>query len=142
MKKLLSIILLLAVSFTFAACSDDDDDDKKGGGGDKFVWNGDWNDPDDPNFKPEGYNPIQGMWRSVNVPNTGLYYSDDRIEYRVIFYSVGSPSKSKYGSYKINDKAYKTKETWMYKFEGENIMYIKNPTWSDDEWIKYNRVIE
>ncbi|MFV0536216.1 MAG: hypothetical protein ACK5M3_02465 [Dysgonomonas sp.] len=62
MKKLLSIFLLLTLSFSFSACGGSDDDEPE-----KFVWGGDWNDPSDPNYKAEyngKYNPIQGLWKN------------------------------------------------------------------------------
>ena len=64
MKKLFYIPLLLSLCFSFSACGGDDDDEDDNN---EFVWNGDWNDPNDPNFKKEGYNPIKGRLSPIHI---------------------------------------------------------------------------
>lgn len=79
MKKL--FLLLLVLPLAFFACGDDDDNNGKDPKDpDKmtieeymkedrpFKWNGDWNDPDHPKYKPEyatkKYNPLVGVWHT------------------------------------------------------------------------------
>ena len=119
MKKLLSIILLLSLSVAFYSCGGDMEEETKKP--QEFVWNGDWNDPDDPNFKPEGYNPIKGVWRRVNT-TLGLQFTEDFKAYELIFYSFDGYDKRYMSNYIINDNAYKIGEgdnIRRYKIEGE-----------------------
>ncbi|MBN9300307.1 MULTISPECIES: hypothetical protein [Dysgonomonas] len=136
MKKLLSIILLLSMSVTFYSCGDDMEEE--------FVWNGDWNDPADPNYKPEGYNPIQGLWRRDTDDTRGLYYSEDFKIYKVYFHPNGYVEKSLWADkYIINDKAYNisSKGTWRYKIEIGK--FWDTPDLNDDsDWRSYTRVEE
>lgn len=117
MKKLLSIILLISLSVTFYSCGDDKEEEKPK----EFVWNGDWNDPADPNFKPEGYNPIKGVWRRVNTTQ-GIKYTEDFKAYTLTFYSFDGYDEKSVGNYVVNDKAYKlvtSETTRRYKVEGD-----------------------
>lgn len=119
MKKLLSIILLLSLSVAFYSCGGDMEEETKKP--QEFVWNGDWNDPNDPNFKPEGYNPIKGVWRRVNT-TLGLQFTEDFKAYELIFYSFDGYDKRYMSNYIINDNAYKIGEgdnIRRYKIEGE-----------------------
>ena len=144
MKKLLSIILLLSLSIAFYSCGDDMEEEMKKP--QEFVWNGDWNDPADPNFKPEGYNPIQGVWRSDKDETKGVCFSEDFKCYIVTFYSNGLYGKTLFRSkYTINDKAYSldppTREFWRYKIE--NGKFKTTPDLNDDsDWRSYTRVEE
>jgi len=95
-------VMMAAVMVSFAACSSDDPNEEPEK---PFVWNGDWNDPNDPNYKPEGYNPIQGLWRNLDPNKLSAYFSDDFIYYTVQFVD-GIPIKDKYSKYKINDTAF------------------------------------
>ena len=52
MKKLLSIILLLSLSVAFYSCGGDMEEEMKKP--QEFVWNGDWNDPNDMNASRSG----------------------------------------------------------------------------------------
>lgn len=119
MKKLLSIILLLSLSVAFYSCGGDMEEETKKP--QEFVWNGDWNDPNDPNFKPEGYNPIEGVWRRVNT-TLGVKYTEDFKVYTLTFYSFDGYDEKYVGNYVINDKAYKlvtSETTRRYKVEGD-----------------------
>lgn len=104
MKKFLYFIFICTLCVGFTACGEDDDPKEE-----EFLWNGDWNDPNDRNYKPEGYNPIQGIWKRDN--ERGLYFSEDRIAYDVYFLSNGSyviENGSGSGSkYTINNTAFK-----------------------------------
>jgi len=141
MKKLLSLILLLGLSLAFYSCGGDDDKEDE-----KFVWNGDWNDPDDPNYKPEGYNPIQGLWRSVKDNTYGLYYSKDFKGYRVNFSATGD-NYSIDGTgikYQLNDKAYKNDFYYRYRIEGD-FLYVStviNGSPSEYNWAQFKRAKE
>ncbi len=124
MKKLLSIFLLLTLSFAFSACGDSDDEPEK------FVWGGDWNNPSDPNYKAEyngKYNPIQGLWRSNKKSESGIYFSQDFKWYPVRFASNTQYAIDGTGqNYQINDKAfsYGPVNIWLYKVvaEGKSLM--------------------
>lgn len=123
MKKLLSIILLLSLSVAFYSCGGDMEEETKKP--QEFVWNGDWNDPNDPNFKPEGYNPIKGVWRRVNT-TLGLQFTEDFKAYELTFYSFDGYDKRYMNRYTINDKAYRTDgtvTTYRYKIEG-NVLTV------------------
>lgn len=130
MKKILFIFLVLGLAVGFAACGDDDEPEK-------FVWNGDWNDPDDPNYKPEGYNPVHGFWRRDNAQNKGLLFSKDFKIYQITFGVNGSYTKDLWsGEYKINDKAYWAatgNNIWRYRIEG-NKFYNNPSTTNENDW--------
>ncbi|NDV96568.1 hypothetical protein D0T84_16835 [Dysgonomonas sp. 521] len=139
MNKLLTIILMLSLSVAFGACSSDDDKTEE------FVWNGNWNDPSDLNYKPNGYNPIQGLWRKVEG-DIGFYNSDDFKTYQIKFLANGDYTQNFYSGYIINDKAFKYTDTsdkgaWRYKVEGD-LLYIYPNRTSDDDVRKYERVEE
>lgn len=69
MKKLLPLLLICLLCLGFASCGKDDEPIVE----EKFTWNGDWNNPTDPNYKPEGYNPIEGKWIS-DIPKLKYQY--------------------------------------------------------------------
>ena len=109
------------MSLGFAACGGDDDEGEDPPK-EKFVWEGDI----------EGYNPLQGLWRYAN--KVGLYFSEDKILYRVDFgdndqdYTMSSPSK-----FEINKNAFKygVNSIRRYKLEGDALLIYPNQ--NDDE---------
>lgn len=128
MKKFLPFIFLFSLSFAFFSCGGDDDVNDKP---EPFVWGGDWNDQDDPNYKPEyggKYNPIQGLWRSLRYEDSGFYFSADFKAYTVYFYPNGGNTKELIDTnpYQINDKAYRfsraTPDTYFYEIE-DGLLY-------------------
>lgn len=139
MKKFLYFIFICSLCVGFAACGGDDDDDN-----DEFVWNGDWNDPNDPNYKGY-YNPIEGDW--INV---------DKLTHRLIFdkkfvYS-GASYKESTGKweisvtadkYTINNTAFKERgqiSEYQKKTEGGvEYLYLR---YLNSEWHKYKRYTE
>lgn len=142
MKKLLSLVLLLTLSFTFSACGDSDDEEEK------FVWGGDWNDPDDPNYKPEyggKYNPIQGLWKHSQDSKIGFYFSEDFIGYDVSFYANEEYTKTRYSEYGINNDAFRYGTTRTYRYIIDNgILYLaaQNIEKPSEKWVKYVRAKE
>jgi len=127
------------MSLTFYSCGDDDKEDDK-----EFVWNGDWNDPNDPNYKADGYNPIVGLWKSDNNPSIGVYFTEDFKSYRIKFTSNGTVGEKYYEkNYVINDKAYNLSPPqggiWRYRVEGNK--FYDTPNLNDDnDWRSYTRV--
>lgn len=101
-------MLSLSVAFWSCGGSDGDDDDDNGGGKEpvEFVWNGDWNDPSDPNYKKDGYNPVKGVWRYGNS-TSGIKYTEKFEIYSLTFYSYNEYEERYIGKYIINDKAYR-----------------------------------
>lgn len=117
MKKLLYFLFICSLCMGFVSCGGDDEPEPEP---EKFVWNGDWNDPNDPNYKPEGYNPIEGLWRGDNNDKYGLYFSKDFKRYGVTFFENDQYIIDKSGmgsSYTINDKAYRYFDTSAYRYE-------------------------
>ena len=123
MKKL-HLLFLLILPLLFAACGDDDDPQPKDPNDmtieeymseDRpFVWNGDWNDPEDPKNtnpnKDKEYNPLANTyWRSDRNPERVLHFSEDFIFY-VYDYDeeTNSLTDNMPEEYIINDKGYKT----------------------------------
>lgn len=107
MNKLFCILFTLTLTFGISSCSSDDDNDT-----DQYAWNGDWNNPEDPNYKPNGYNPIVGKW--MYTPKTGatpklLEFTSD---FHVKRYDLVSLPKTweqwDDKEYLINNTAYKT----------------------------------
>lgn len=145
MNKLLSLILLLSLSLAFYSCGSDDDDEPQ-----KFVWGGDWNDPDDPNYKPEykgKYNPIQGLWRRDSDKERGLLFTEDFKCYTVVFYGDNRYVTSLFrDKYIINDKAYRYHKTENWKYKLENGKFWNMPTSvgvaEDDDWRSFTKVKE
>jgi len=96
MNKLLTIILMLSMSFAFYSCSSDDDkeDDKE------FVWEGDI----------EGYNPLKGDWMYEAKKDTygGWRFTEDKVLYRLFFDKYGKINKViEIAPFEINKTAYK-----------------------------------
>lgn len=126
MKKFLPFIFLFSLSFVFFSCGGDDENDKP----EPFVWGGDWNDPDDPNYKPEyggKYNPIQGLWKSTKDNSHGLYFSKDFRFHDAVFSLTNDRYviEGKGLPYIINDKAmkYGSVDMWQYKIEGNRMLF-------------------
>lgn len=145
MKKLLPIFLLLTLSFAFSACGDSDEKEEKEEK-EPFVWGGDWNDPSDPNYKSDGYNPIKGLWRNDSDRTNGIYFSEDFKAYRVYFFPDWGNMKTLFrDKYIINDKAYSLdppdREFWRFKIEGNR--FYTTPNLNDDnDWRAYTKVDE
>ncbi|MDU1904603.1 MAG: hypothetical protein E6772_07460 [Dysgonomonas sp.] len=112
MKKLVSFALLLfSLCMVLPSCSSDDDDNTGGGSTTTFD---DWNDPKSPNYKPNGYNPIEGNWLMKNGSYTVVF--SDSFEFRETHYSAGEledPSKL-LSTYKINNTTFKTDKKIPY----------------------------
>lgn len=127
MKKLLYFLFICSLCMGFVSCGGDDEPDPEP---EKFVWNGDWNDPNDPNYKPEGYNPIEGLWRGTKRPEYGLYFSKDFKMYGVTFFENDQYIIDKSGTgidYIINDKAFREGYTPIYRYEiKDNKLYLVN----------------
>lgn len=131
MKKLFALVLIFSLSLTFFSCSDDEQ---------VYNWRGNWNDPKDPNYKADGYNPIEGMWR---IGERGLYFSKDFKVHDVTYHEGG---KFQIGLYKdiyiINDEAFRYQtypQTIRYKVEGDKL-YISEYLFNDD-WAIYTRFV-
>lgn len=140
MKKLLSIILLLSLSVTFYSCGDDKEEEKTK----EFLWNGDWNDPNDPNFKPEGYNPIKGVWRFNWDTDRGICFSEDFKVYDVYFHPNGKYTMELwYDKYSINDKAFMfnplSSDIYRYKIENGRLKYTIELT-EDKGWGSLTKI--
>lgn len=137
MKKFLYFIFICILCVGFTACGGDDDPKE-----DEFVWNGNWNDPNDKNYKPEGYNPIQGVWRRNDDPERGLYFTEDCKRYRVLFYDDGTYEIERGESgtkYEINNTAfrYSINQTFKWEIEG-NILFTF--AIRDTDWVSYTRI--
>jgi hypothetical protein len=124
----------------FVSCGGDDNDNPE-----NFVWGGDWNDPNDPNYKPEGYNPIQGDWVNVDDISDMLSFSSDRVMYGLTLKPNGKYEVViNLGKYEINNKAFRYgPEGFMaqlYKIEN-NVLSIKLVLKEGDEqeWKRYAR---
>jgi len=122
------------MSFTFSACGDSDDV--------AFEWSGDWNDPDDPNYRSGGYNPVQGVWVSKKYPEISLYFTED---FKI--YQIETPKSgyfSLYGveplaTYTINDAAFRAADkgvTWRYRFDRSKLL-ITTGLNGDSAWEEY-----
>lgn len=78
--KLTKILLALFLLGFVVACSDDDNGKIDIGPIPLSEWTGSWNDPSHPNYRPDGYNPLEGKWKMikenglpVNKDNKCLY---------------------------------------------------------------------
>lgn len=122
MKMRTNKILFILFLFTFSlACSDDDNVKVETGPIPLSEWEGSWNDPSHPEFKPDGYNPIQGRWK-VYMKNGLPVGTTIKIEYEFtsdfIFkvYNNGSYQSDK--KYQINDQHY------LVEKEGNNTDFL------------------
>lgn len=144
MKKLFAFTLICSICLSFMACGSDDDDEKKDDK-EKFVWNGDWNDPNDPNYYGGYYNPIEGDWQSLTKPHLRLVYDRNFAAYRLILNeTTGKWEKSVLDSkYKINNTAFTERMSYcLYKIKIEDnikYLYIK---YTFTEWRKYREYKE
>lgn len=141
MKKLLSILLILSLSFAFYSCKDDNEFELE-----KYVWGGDWNDPDDPKYKPEyggKYNPIQGLWQASWDNTYGLYFSEKFDYYQVQFYTNGSYHLFLLYHYDINDSALRYERAYnRYIIEGDKLYVYLSLNDPNEEPSIYIRVEE
>lgn len=76
-------------------------------------WKGNWNEPSDSNYKPEGYNPIVGKWRLVLfdkknwIGDKTIYsFSEDFKWMQSVYTDSGKLQSENTSHYIINDKAY------------------------------------
>ncbi|WP_051697574.1 hypothetical protein [Prevotella sp. 10(H)] len=143
MKKFLYFIFICSLCVGFAGCGSDDDNNDDGDDNGKFVWNGNWNDENDPNYKPEGYNPIEGLWKNINAPR-GIYFSKDFDAYVVTFYDDGTYKKSLWReNYIINNTGYRVSDgTWRYKFDEKGNFWTTPNKFDDNDWRIYTKVKE
>lgn len=112
----------------------------------EFVWNGDWNDPADPNFKPEGYNPIKGVWRFNWDTDRGICFSEDFKVYNVYFHPNGKYTMElRYDKYSINDKAFMynplSSDIRRYRIENGRLKYTHELT-EDKGWGSLTKIEE
>ncbi|MFT4170454.1 MAG: hypothetical protein QM653_15150 [Dysgonomonas sp.] len=138
MKKIFYIFLF---SFLLTACGSDDNYPAPNPDPTPSDWNGDWNDKNDKNYKPEGYNPIEGEWQAYSLNGkeyTDHYYikfSDKRYMYEY----TKKPAEGKdpvfnsFREYIINDKAFKAKTDLYYTYNlKNNILTLIN---SSSTWL-------
>lgn len=151
MKKLLPLLLLLSLLFTFSACGDDEDEPKKEEEEKPFVWEGDWNDPTDPNYKAEyggKYNPIKGTWVYLKNPELRFVYTEDFQFLREIFNKASGKWVREVWSekYKINGTGYLYERGNLpylikYKIVKENgKTYFLMMYRTENEWSRYELI--
>lgn len=133
MKKILAFILLFSLSFAMVSC----------GGDDEYEWRGNWNDPKDKNYKPEGYNPIEGMWK---VGTSGFHFTKDFKVHDMRFHSDGTYQEGLFRDiYIINDEAFRFTvypETKRYRLNAtKDTLYITSKLLTDGDWARYSRFI-
>ena len=122
MKKVFYLLLTLSLSLGFVGCGNDDDENGNENG--TFKWEGDI----------ENYNPLEGLWVSVNNPDRGLQFSSDRIYYVIEFKSGEIDNRINLGPFEINYKAYKYGSTSIrrYKLEGDRLTMYPNKNDNDN----------
>lgn len=124
-------MLVFSLSFIFASCGEDEK---------VYNWRGDWNNPKDPNYKAEGYNPVKGMWK---VNKQGLYFTEDFKIHDVTYFDDGTYQIALYkDTYIINDEAFRYEvypQTIRYRVEGDKL-YITDQLFKDD-WAVYTRFV-
>lgn len=145
MKKLLPLLLSLSLLFTFSACGDNEDEPKKEEEK-PFVWDGDWNDPNDPNYKAEyggKYNPIKGTWVYLKNPELRIIYTEDFKLLREIFNKASGKWVREVWSekYIINGTGYRyeTNRPYINKWKivkEDGKTYLLMMYLSEDEWSK------
>lgn len=113
MKKLFYILLFSALAFSAYSCGSDDDDDNydKPTNNEEVLEFDDWNDKKSPNYKPEGYNPIEGVWYAEFLAPEPIFKMEFTKDFRILCSSLQKDGKwsepHDTGTYKINDKTYK-----------------------------------
>ncbi len=145
MKKILHLILICTLCAGFVACGDDDKDEPEKET--PFTWKGDWNDPENPDFKPDGYNPIVGDWISVADPELRIEFTDKRVMKQIVYKTYeGWITRIWAEKYEINDIGIRyingdSRHVEEYKLIKENgqeylTMRYQLPA---DKWVKYKR---
>ena len=141
MKKILHFILICTLCAGFVACGDDDKDEPEKET--PFTWKGDWNDPENPDFKPDGYNPIVGDWHYLDNPRIRIEFTDKRVMKRHLYKDSYNKWETEIWAekYEINDIGIRYESVEEYKLTKENgeeylIMRYQLPA---DEWRKYKR---
>lgn len=138
MKKIFYIFLF---SFLLTACGSDDNYPAPNPDPTPSDWNGDWNDKNDKNYKPEGYNPIEGEWQAYSLNGkeyTDHYYikfSDERYmyEYKKKPEEGKDPVFNTLKQYIINDKAFRAGKNEYYKYNlKNNVLTLTN---SSNTWL-------
>lgn len=138
MKKIFYIFLS---SFLLTACGSDDNYPAPNPDPTPSDWNGDWNDKNDKNYKPEGYNPIEGEWQAYSL--NGKEYTD---HYYIKFSSDLNMSESKVKpaedkdptypdlkKYVINNTAFRVGKDNFYKYNiKNNVLTLIN---SSNTWL-------
>lgn len=107
MKKFLYFIFICTLCVGFTACGEDDEPEPEPEK--PFTWNGDWNDPNDENYYGSYYNPIEGVWQSVENSRLRLIFTKDFVMNRAIYdvdYNIWNTSVWA-ESYIINDTGIK-----------------------------------
>ncbi len=147
MKRILPFILICTLCAGFVACGDDDKDEPEKET--PFTWKGDWNDPENPDFKPDGYNPIVGDWHSLDNPKIRLEFTNKFVIKRYIY----KDSYNKWDTeiwakkYEINDIGIKyvhvealNIDEWKILIENnEKHLMIRDQLPTKDKWRKYKR---
>lgn len=121
MKKLFYILLFTTLTFGAYSCGSDDNNETPL----KFD---DWNDKRSPNYKPDGYNPLEGEW--LDLPPNPLFKVKFTKDFEELFYTKNDHGEwnepRSFGNYKINDKKYKRSNNliieWNISQEDEGIM--------------------
>lgn len=123
MKKLLYFLFICSLCMGFVSCGGDDEPEPEPEK--PFTWNGDWNDPNDKNYKPEGYNPIEGVWQLEKDKTRGFRFSNRLELYIVSFLTDGKYTESLNNDrYEINDTAYRSMSIIRYKLiDGKLYIY-------------------
>lgn len=103
MKKLFYILLFTTLTFGAYSCGSDDENEPP-------LEFDDWNDKRSPNYKPEGYNPLEGEWLEQGSPKPTfkiIFTKDFEDQYSYLGNSRNWGTPHTIGTYKINDKEYK-----------------------------------
>ncbi|WP_165045002.1 hypothetical protein [Dysgonomonas sp. ZJ709] len=153
MKKLFYFTLLFTLCLGFTACGDDKENEPIIEPEKPFVWNGDWNDPNDPNYKKDGYNPIRGDWHSQDDLNMRIIFTSDfvmNIAFYDKIYKKWNVNQFSTDKYIINDNGIRyirnisqhTEEYKIIKENGEEVLMMRYQFPADKEWQRYKRYKE
>ena len=103
MKKLFYILLFTTLTFGAYSCGSDHENEPP-------LEFDDWNDKRSPNYKPEGYNPIEGEWLELGPPNP-IFMRIYNKDFKELYCTKSDNGKwnepRTLGTYKINDKEFK-----------------------------------